>query len=134
MKSVVVVAIKSQREKIRMIRLTILLALLCPTIAFAADSVPTPVTNPRDAVNAAPTTSPELALTQEDLTNWSQVPSALDQCVAGITLRNDPTICKGLAAYLQTFSGRVTIAGKQATSTTSQPPGQPQTQASPSAK
>ena len=69
----------------------------------------------------APGTSPTLALTPDDVQSWSQVGQAMDACVAGLELRNDPTVCRGLAGWLATFAGRVAIASK----TTVNPPAPP---------
>ena len=73
------------------------LALLFASQALAAD---------------APGTSPTLALTVDDVQSWSQVQQAMDACVAGLQLRNDPTVCRGLASWLAGFAGRVAIASK----------------------
>jgi hypothetical protein len=72
----------------------------------------------------APSTSPTLALSPEDVQSWSQVGQALDQCVAGLQLRNDPAICRGLSQWLAAFAGRVAIASKSTVPAAANPPAQ----------
>src|SRR5438132_756710 len=65
--------------------------------------------------HAAEATQPPttLALTAEEVASWSQVSQAMDACVAGMTLRADATVCRGLSTWLAGFAGRVAIASKQ---------------------
>jgi len=68
---------------------------------------------PAIAVDAT-TTAPTVSLTPEDTTNWQSIPTAFDQCVAGLQLRGDPSVCRGLSQYLNIFAQRVGIAARAA--------------------
>jgi hypothetical protein len=56
----------------------------------------------------------ELEITDQDVASWAQVGQAMDGCVAGLTLRSDPSVCRGLATWLSTYAGRVAIAAADA--------------------
>ena len=68
------------------------------------------------AADAPPVTAPAttITLSDTDIADWAQMSTAVDACVAGLQLRNDATVCRGLAGYLQAFAGRVQIAKQQA--------------------
>jgi hypothetical protein len=76
------------------------------TVAVAVDA--------RAAEAPTPAPSPTITLTDADITNWAQITVAMDACVAGLQLRSDPNVCRGLASYLTQFAGRVQIAKQQA--------------------
>jgi len=61
-------------------------------------------------VLALPTSATELPLnlTDQDQQNVVAMPGILDQCIAGMTLRNDPSACKIVAQVLNAMSQAVT--------------------------
>jgi hypothetical protein len=40
----------------------------------------------------------------------TQLPTALDQCIAGVTLRGDPSICRSVSTVLSSLSAEVVKA------------------------
>lgn len=48
-----------------------------------------------------------LTITDDDQKNWTAIAPVFDQCVAGSSLRGDASACRNIAAFLNSFSGRI---------------------------
>lgn len=51
-----------------------------------------------------------ISLDENSQKTAAQLPALLDMCIAGITLRNDPSACKGVSASLNGLAGMVKTA------------------------
>jgi hypothetical protein len=69
---------------------------------------------------ALPASAAEITFRLDDSTQNAilQLPGALDNCVSGLTMRSDPTVCRSISQFLQSVAGEVkntqAVAAKEA--------------------